>query len=81
MTKSQDKLMTDSETRFDTHALSQIIIYGPVKTGTELLIDLQFITDHPEIIRYLGFALKQSSRGCGRGEVTEETRVSEFVVI
>ena len=75
--------MTDSETRFDTHALSQIIIYGPVKTGTELLIDLQFITDHPEIIRYLGFALKQSSQGCGRGcgEVTEETRVSEFVVI
>lgn len=30
-------------------------------------------TGHPEITRYLGFALKQSSRGCGRGEVTDET--------
>lgn len=46
--------MTDSETWFDMHRQSQMVIYGPVTIGTELLMDLQFTTGHPEAPGWLG---------------------------
>lgn len=66
--RRQERLMMNTDTRVTACALSQTMIHGTVTSGRGPLVDLQFKTGQQEIVWYLGFVSKQSTRSRRWGE-------------